>query len=246
MSKRPILAKMRGVDELITMDLATQSAKKTANLMPLTEIIDRSVDTRPLNLAHVESLTESIAAIGLIQPIAVDSQGRLLAGGHRRAAIANLHQTNPAAFAQYFSGGIPIRRYDFDASQDADLALAIEASENEKRRDYTPAEVRDLADRLKAAGYHHTRGRAKTGDKPLLPSLATIVGKSERQIKRYLADEPVEKLNGPCVPFSQKYLKQAISSLQQYLDAELATPAERELLEELPSLIERLEMAVLQ
>jgi chaperone required for assembly of F1-ATPase len=56
MSKRPILAKMRGVDELITMDLATQSAKKTANLMPLTEIIDRSVDTRPLNLAHVESL----------------------------------------------------------------------------------------------------------------------------------------------------------------------------------------------
>ncbi len=246
MPKRPILTKMRGVDELITMDLATQSEKKASNLIPLTEIIDRSVDTRPLNLAHVESLTESIATLGLIQPIAVDNQGRLLAGGHRRAAISNLQQTNPAAFAQYFSEGIPIHRYDFDASQDADLALAIEASENEKRRDYTPAEVRDLADRLKAAGYHHTQGRAKTGDKPLLPSLATIVGKSERQIKRYLADEPVEKLNGTCVPFSQKYLKQAISSLQQYLDAELATPAERELLEELPGLIERLEMAVLQ
>lgn len=217
MSKRPILARMRGVDELITMDLAAQSEKKASNLIPLTEIIDRSVDTRPLNLAHVESLTESIAAIGLIQPIAVDNQGRLLAGGHRRAAIARLQQINPAAFTRHFSGGVTIRRYDFDALQDADLALAIEASENEKRRDYTPAEVRDLAERLKAAGYHHTKGRVKTGDKPLLPSLATIVGKSERQIKRYLADEPEEKLNGTCVPFSQKCLKQAISSLQQYL-----------------------------
>ncbi len=246
MSKRPMLAKMRGVDELITMDLAAQSEKKASNLIPLTEIIDRSIDTRPLNLAHVESLTESIAALGLIQPIAVDNQGRLLAGGHRRAAIARLQQTNPAAFAQYFSGGVPIRRYDFDASQDADLALAIEASENEKRRDYTPREVRDLAERLKAAGYHHTKGRAKTGDKPLLPSLATIVGKSERQIKRYLADEPGEKLNGTHVPFSQKCLQQAISSLQQYLETELATPAERELLKDLPSLIERLEVAVLQ
>ena len=246
MSKRPILARMRGVDELITMDLAAQSEKKASNLIPLTEIIDRSVDTRPLNLAHVESLTESIAALGLIQPIAVDNQGRLLAGGHRRAAIACLQQINPAAFTRHFSGGVPIRRYDFDALQGADLALAIEASENEKRRDYTPAEVRDLAERLKAAGYHHTKGRVKTGDKPLLPSLATIVGKSERQIKRYLADEPEEKLNGTCVPFSQKCLKQAISSLQQYLNIELATPAERELLKDLPSLIERLEVAVLQ
>jgi ParB family transcriptional regulator, chromosome partitioning protein len=179
--------------------------------------------------------------LGLIQPIAVDAQGQLLAGGHRRAAIVHLKATDPVAFTKHFSAGVPVRRYDFNALEDPNLALAIEASENEKRRDYTAAEVRDLADRLKDAGYHHTKGRVKAGDKPLLPSLAVIVGKSERQIKRYLADESSEKLNGTHVPFSQKYLKQAVLALQQYQKADLNTPQERKLLKELPGIIETLE-----
>jgi ParB family transcriptional regulator, chromosome partitioning protein len=91
--------------------------------------------------------------LGLIQPIAVDAQGQLLAGGHRRAAIVHLKAIDPVAFTKHFSAGVPVRRYDFNALEDPNLALAIEASENEKRRDYTAAEVRDLADRLKDAGY---------------------------------------------------------------------------------------------
>jgi ParB family transcriptional regulator, chromosome partitioning protein len=247
MVKRPVLAKMRGVDSLLSIDVTATNENQLSSLMALDEIIDRPLDTRQLNLAHMESLAESIAVLGLIQPIAVDSQGRLLAGGHRRAAIVYLQETNPVAYAEHFSMGIPVRRYDFNAFDNPSLALAIEATENEKRRDYTATEVRDLADRLKDAGYHHTPGRARAGQKALLPSLAVIVGKSERQIKRYLATELTEspeKLNGTDVPFSQKYLKQAVSALLQYQKTEHTSPKERKLLKELPEIIESLERAI--
>jgi ParB family transcriptional regulator, chromosome partitioning protein len=165
-------------------------APSTESTLPLNQITDRSGgDTRPLNPSHVEALAESIAAVGLIQPIAVDSQGRLLAGGHRRAAIVQLQSTNPIAFSQWFGAGVPVHRFDFDASQDEARALAIEASENEKRRDYTPGEVRELADRLVAAGYRRIEGRPKKGEKALAPTLAVIVGKSQRTIERYLTNE---------------------------------------------------------
>jgi len=61
-------------------------------VMPLEAIKPRDADTRPLNPAHVEALAESIAALGLIDPLAVDKQGRLLAGGHRLAAILQLRR----------------------------------------------------------------------------------------------------------------------------------------------------------
>jgi ParB family transcriptional regulator, chromosome partitioning protein len=160
----------------------------------LEEITDRpGGDTRPLNQPHVEALAESIAAVGLIQPIAVDIKGNLLAGGHRRAAIYHLSVFDPEAFNNHFGSGIPIRRYDFDASQDTEMALAIEATENEKRRDYTPEEVKDLAERLKLAGYNYTSGRPKKGQKSLIPSLSVIVGKSDKTIRRYLESVPQEK-----------------------------------------------------
>jgi ParB family transcriptional regulator, chromosome partitioning protein len=162
--------------------------------LPLDQITDRpGGDTRPLNQSHVEALAESIAAVGLIQPIAVDNQGRLLAGGHRRAAIALLQTTNPPAFAQWFWAGVPVHRSDFDAAQDEARALAIEASENEKRRDYTPGEVRELADRLVAAGYRNIKGKPKTGQKAVAPTLAMIVGKSQRTIERYLSQPDKDK-----------------------------------------------------
>jgi ParB family transcriptional regulator, chromosome partitioning protein len=232
-----------GIDPEIQTETANPQNSFNTTLS-LDQIHDRPAgDSRSLNQTHIEALAESIAIIGLIQPIAVDQQGQLLAGGHRVAAIKQLKTVNPPAYNQHFLAGIPIRRYDFDASQDPELALAIEATENEKRRDYTPTEVRELADRLKAAGYHHTKGRAKTGQKTL-PSLAVIVGKSERQIKRYLADETDTNLNGTHVPFSQKHLKQAVLSLKKFQSEELTTPKERKLLKELATIIDRLEQAI--
>ena len=43
-------------------------------------------DTRDLNPVHVARLAESMANVGLIEPIVVDNQNRLLAGGHRLKA----------------------------------------------------------------------------------------------------------------------------------------------------------------
>lgn len=133
------IAKSRSID--------TPSSTAT---LPIDSITDRvKGDSRPLNPAHIEELANSIAIVGLIAPIAVDSQGRLLAGEHRRAATLLLREQDPEAYAQQFpSGQVPIRRYDFDSKAEPDKALAIEASENEKRRDYTPAEVRAIADRF--------------------------------------------------------------------------------------------------
>ncbi len=170
------------------------AANSTSIYISLEEITDRpGGNTRSLNQPHVEALAESIAAVGLIQPIAVDTRGNLLAGGHRRAAIYHLSIFNPEAFNTHFSFGIPIRRYDFDATQDTEMALAIEATENEKRRDYTLEEVKDLAERLKVAGYNYTSGRPKKGQKSLIPSLSVIVGKSDKTIRRYLEDVPQQK-----------------------------------------------------
>lgn len=187
--------------------------------LPLTQITDRpGGDTRPLNPAHIEALAESIAAVGLIQPIAVDNQGRLLAGGHRRAAIGHLQSTKPTAFSQWFGAGVPVHRFDFDAAHDEARALAIEASENEKRRDYTPGEVRELADRLVAAGYRHTQGRPQKGQKGLVPSLAVIVGKSEKTIRRYL-EEPTPEKTGHLSSFPEA-AKTTARSLNKLIERE--------------------------
>jgi ParB family transcriptional regulator, chromosome partitioning protein len=178
-------------------------APSTESILPLDKITDRpGGDTRPLNQSHVEALAESIAVVGLIQPIAVDSQGRLLAGGHRRAAIVHLQETNPTAFSQWFGAGIPIHRFDFDASQDEGRALAIEAMENATRRDYTPGEVRELADRLRQSGYQDLTGRPNPGQKSVVLALSTIIGKSDKTVRRYLSEDGQPK-DGHLSTFSE-------------------------------------------
>ena len=175
-------AKSKGTEAL------SQTVKVEATLT-LTKILDRpGGDTRPINLAHVDELTESIKVMGLIQPLAVDRHGHLLAGGHRRAALLQLQQDDPDTFERLFPNGVPVHAIDVDAVNDQDQAIAIEAAENEKRRDYTPAEVRELADRLVKAGYSYASkgGRSRKGKKALKPALSLIVGKSEKTIQRYL------------------------------------------------------------
>jgi ParB family transcriptional regulator, chromosome partitioning protein len=214
----------------------------TASLLDIEQITDRpSGDTRSLNQRHIEALAESIAALGLIQPIAVDNKGHLLAGGHRRAAINYLKEHNLEAYQQHFANGTPIHRYDFDADTEPDLALAIEAAENEKRRDYTPTEVRDLALRLKMAGFHHSRGRARAGQKSLAPTLADIVGKSIRTVERYLADnsDPNPSDDG----FNDQLVK-VIKAMQRLQSASATTNTQKALAKDLPQLLDRLKQAL--
>lgn len=167
------------------------SSSSTKRGLRLEQISDRPHgDTRLLNSEHVQELADNIAAVGLIQTLAVDSEGHLLAGGHRRAALTLLEQTDPKRFTELFPRGeVPVRVFDFNATDDPERAIAIEAAENEQRRDYTPAEVRELADRLIKAGYRNTKGKPRKGQKALTPALMTIVGKSKATVKRYLAGE---------------------------------------------------------
>jgi ParB family transcriptional regulator, chromosome partitioning protein len=138
----------------------------------------------------VEDLMISIATLGLLEPLVVDSRGRLLAGGHRKAAIYLLKEQMPEEYSEHFSNElVPVRVLDFDANKNADLALQVEIAENEMRRDYTSAEVRVLAERLKAAGYVDTKGRPALGEKALRPALKVIIGKSIRTVQRYLNED---------------------------------------------------------
>lgn len=130
---------------------------------------------------------ESIAILGLLEPLVIDKKGRLLAGAHRRAAIYLLKDQNKLSYEKQFPNDlIPVRIINFDAEQDPDLALQIEITENEKRRDYTPNEVRSLAETLRQAGYVDVKGRPAKEQKALRPALELIVGKSLRTVRRYL------------------------------------------------------------
>ena len=157
------------------------------SFMLLDEIKLREADTRNLRQEHVEALAESIAVLGLLEPLVVDRNGRLLAGAHRLAAIHLIQESKPDKFAEHFGiGQIPIRKLDFDATQEPEKAFQVEVAENEHRRDYTTDEVRAIAERLKTAGYSELKGRPKAGQKALKPALAVIIGKSSRQVQRYL------------------------------------------------------------
>lgn len=207
------------------------TGKVTRSTMALTNIRDRPHgDTRPLNDEHVLELLESILAVGLIQPLAVDSQGHLLAGGHRREAIHLLSSLSQGeregeeseefyreAWTKHFNKGIPVRIFEFNAASDAEQALAIEAAENEKRRDYTPSEVRDLADRLMAAGYQDRTGNQKGHNKKLTPALMTIVGKSRRTIKSYLAKEE-ETTKSPALSTARSRAQKTLQQLMEHPD----------------------------
>ena len=155
--------------------------------LPLGKILDRTSDTRGLSDQHVSALAESIAVLGLLEPLVVDRRGKLLAGGHRKAAVFVLKEANPAAYAKHFPNDlVPVRVVDFDAEENPDLALQVEVTENEKRRDYTSGEVRALAKRLRDAGYADVKGRPAKGEKALRPALEVIIGKSIRTVRRYL------------------------------------------------------------
>jgi ParB family transcriptional regulator, chromosome partitioning protein len=195
------------------------AAESNEATLPLEQITDRfGGNTRLLNPKHVESLAESIAVLGLIEPLVVDLAGRLLAGGHRKAAIALLKDTNPDAFTEQFpSSQIPVRVMPFYAQQEPDLALQIEVAENEQRRDYTPDEVRAIADRLREAGFVDLKGRPKKGQKALMPALSAVIGKSIRTVQSYLADSEAPILeDGNESTKRFVLLQQGLSKLQKW------------------------------
>lgn len=195
-------------------------------------------DTRGLKLAHLMDLMESIAALGLIEPIVVDAEQRLLAGGHRLAAcrlLAAAPDDRPALAADLADAPIsasaserlarvvasdaidlqriPVRVIAIDSVAEPDMALAIEASENTLRRDYTTGEVRALYDRLRGVGYVDRPGRPRKGERAIKPAIATIIGRSIRTVERMLADPP------PDAQVLARSLRALSSQMQKVRDA---------------------------
>jgi ParB family transcriptional regulator, chromosome partitioning protein len=197
-----------------------RSTQARVATLPLAKIIDRVTDTRELKSQHVEDLMLSIAALGLLEPLVVDNRGRLLAGGHRKAAIYLLKEQQPTEYAEHFPNElVPVRVLDFDANINADFALQVEIAENEMRRDYTPAEVKVLAERLKTAGYVDPKGRPALGEKALRPALKVIIGKSIRTVQRYLNETEEKSMTNVVLFSSTNALNSLKSSLTKWQKA---------------------------
>lgn len=213
--------------------------------LPLNQILPRSTDTRELNSVHVAGLAESIAMLGLLEPLVVDIQGRLLAGGHRLAAVGVVKDNNPEAYTQHFPNDLVlVRMMPFDADVDPDRALQVEISENEKRRDYTPAEVRALAERLRIAGYVDTPGRPTKEERRLRPALEIIVGKSLRSVRRYLTDEKPVQVGQVSKRTALRHAKEALEQWQSIPEVQKNTATEQQLARKLPQILDLIEKAI--
>jgi ParB family chromosome partitioning protein len=221
--------------------------------LPLAHIQTRKEDTRPLRPDHVVELAESIAALGLIEPLVVDSTGILLAGGHRLAAIQSLKETNPELYDEQFPDDlIQVHMLQFEADKEPERALQVELAENEKRVNYTRDQIERLAERLKALNYRNIRGRPKEGEKALGPALAVAIGVSTRYVRKVLSEQGQESKNEEnrnSVPIFQrlKLLKKIESALEELAtlpESEEATRAEKSLYKALPTFLKTVQKNV--
>lgn len=210
-------AQLQGAQKTSQSEATQQSRLATGGttMVPLANIKPRSADTRPANPAHVLDMAESISALGLIEPIVIDRQDRLLAGLHRLTALKLLHASDRQAvwqqlldaaevksstgfderlaalslgIAASYNSCAPVRQLPFDAEEDPQQALAIEIAENEQRRDYTRAEVVGIKEQLESVGYSFQRGN-QSDRKPGMPALQAVVGKSRRSLYRLLSPQ---------------------------------------------------------
>ena len=236
-------------------DREAESNKEKTRLqrtaVSLQQIKKREEDTRPINESHVKALVESIAVLGLIEPLVLDRQNRLLAGGHRLEAIQQLKKENLSAYKQHFlEDTIPVRIMPFDAAEEPERALQCEVAENEHRRDYTPAEVRILAERLKRGGYKRLKGRPGQGEKSLVLALAFVVNKSKRTIERYLKEENEEQQESAtrvALFAEQKNLRKIHKSLLNWQKSTLETPdtpKRASLAKKLPGMLKLIDAAI--
>lgn len=213
--------------------------------LPLHQIRSREADTRPVHPQHVTNLAESIAALGLIEPLVVDSRGVLLAGAHRLASIQALKKTDPEVFTQHFPDDlIQVHMLAFDADKEPERALQVELAENEKRVNYTRDQIERLADRLRSLNYREIRGRPKEGEKALGPALAVAIGVSTRYVRRVLSEQKeLTEKNRNSVPIFQKRLKllrrieSALEELAEMPESEQSSRSEKVLSKTLPTFL---------
>lgn len=223
-----------------------ERAQRTS--LPFDSIRSRETDTRPLQPKHVTDLAESIAVLGLIEPLVVDLQGVLLAGGHRLAAIQTLKDSNPDAYAQHFPNDlVPVRVMAFDAESEPERSLQVELAENEKRINYSRDQIEQLAERLRSLNYRDIPGRPKAGEKALGPALAVAIGVSARYVRKVLAEQNEEQYihtrNSDPNFQKLKVLRRIEAALEELItlpESEQQTRAEQALYKAIPTFLKKL------
>jgi ParB family chromosome partitioning protein len=231
-------------DQAVAAKSEQERIQKTK--LPLNQIRARGSDTRPLDPQHVTDLAESIAALGLIEPLVVDAKGVLLAGGHRLAALQALQETNSEIYNQQFSDGqVQVHMLAFDAEKEPERALQVELAENEKRVNYTREQIERLAERLRLLNYRDVRGRPKEGEKALGPALAVAIGVSARYVRKVLSEQRQsgqDQKNRNSVPIFQKLkllkkIEAALEELGELPESGQPGRSEKALLKALPTFL---------
>lgn len=236
-------------DQAVETKLEQDRSQRTT--LPLAKISPRTEDTRPLRSQHVNDLAESIAALGLIEPLVVDLQGRLLAGGHRLKAIKTLKANHLDLYEQHFPDDlIPVRVMLFDAEAEPERSLQVELAENEKRVNYSRDQIERLAERLRSLNYREISGRPKAGEKALGPALAVAIGVSTRYVRKVLSNKYENTRNS--VPSFQdqkrlKLLRKLESALEEF--AKLPEPedfsqAEQSLSKAVPEFLAKIQAGI--
>lgn len=162
-------------------DAPPQSLKPGTQRIPLVSLAHRQgKSTRQLRAAHVLNLAESIAALGLLEPLIVDVRGHILAGAHRLAALEVLAVPHVMERRRHFmrACGLP------DDAQ-------------------PKPELRDLADKAAMLDHAAFRRRYADGKVPVhvmeIPaseatSLPLAIEAAENAIRRQYTAEEVQAL----------------------------------------------------
>lgn len=212
--------------------------KPVPDRLALDAIKDRITNLRPVHEDRARELACNIALLGIIQPIAIDSTNRLLAGDHRRRALTilrdlaewpervprllpNLDEGDQETLGKVltawrrfnFDIGVPVHRLPIDSAADPAAAKAIELSENTLRENFTKDEVKEAYKALAAAGYRHTVGRPKKGEKAIGPQLELLYGRAARTIVKYVAELRAEEQGADSPPSRPSTEEQALRAI---------------------------------
>jgi len=104
-----------------------QKLKVGPQKIPIHQIgLRKGADTRPLSAKHVLDLAESIAVLHLLEPLVIDTEGHLLAGGHRLAALQLLAVQDQEKRVAFFKEGISKDEDTEGSGAWADLSVRVE------------------------------------------------------------------------------------------------------------------------
>ena len=110
---------------------------------------------------------------------------------------------------------VPVMAVDTSEKAGKALDLAVEATENGIRRQYSNDEINGLAVKLKKAGYTHRDGRPRQGEKAMIVVLESIVGKTTKHLKRILGDKNTKEAK----PEWERSIKALERVMERVLDA---------------------------